>query len=90
MPALDFDFWLRAQAWYDAVQPLLFAAALLMPVLALLGYVAGGREIGVVLAQDPGYVAHLLAAQPPPEARPALLVITWNIRFLSQLPSRFC
>src|ERR1700688_3697260 len=28
-------FWLRVQAWYDSVQPLLFAAALLMPVLAL-------------------------------------------------------
>ncbi len=75
-------FWLRVQPWYGAVQPLLFAAALLMPVLALLGYVAGGREIGVVLAQDPGYVARLLAAQPPPEARPALFVITWAIRLV--------
>ena len=75
-------FWLRVQPWYGAVQPLPFAAALLMPVLALLGYVAGGREIGVVLAQDPGYVARLLAAQPPPEARPALFVITWAIRLV--------
>jgi adenylate cyclase len=74
-------FWLRVHPWYATVQPLLFAAALLMPVLALLGYVAGGREIGVVLALDPGYVARLLAAQPPPEARPALFVITWAIRF---------
>lgn len=75
-------FWLRVQPWYAPVQPLLFAAVLLMPVLALLGYVAGGREIGVVLAQDPGYVARLLAAQPPPTARPALFVITWGIRFV--------
>jgi adenylate cyclase len=75
-------FWLRVQPWFGAVQTLLFAAALLMPVLALLGYVAGGREIGVMLAQDPGYVARLLAAQPPPEARPALFVITWGIRFV--------
>jgi adenylate cyclase len=73
-------FWLRVRPWYDTVQPVLFAGALLMPVLALLGYVAGGREIGVVLAQDPGFVARLLAAQPPPEARPALFVITWGIR----------
>ncbi len=70
-------FWLRLQPWYDALQPLLFAAALLMPVFALLGYVAGGREIGVILAQDPGYAARLLAAQPPPQARPALFVVTW-------------
>jgi adenylate cyclase len=75
-------FWLRLQPWYDALQPLLFAAALLMPVFALLGYVAGGREIGVILAQDPGYVARLLAAQPPPQARPALFVVTWGIRFI--------
>src|ERR1700676_4174393 len=75
-------FWLRVQPWYDIVQPVLFAAALLTPVLALLGYVAGGREIGAVLAQDPGYVTRLLALQPPPEARPALLAITWGIRFV--------
>jgi adenylate cyclase len=74
-------FWLRVKPWYDALQPFLFAAALLMPVLALLGYVAGGREIGVVLAHDPGYVARLLADEPPPEARPALFVISWGIRF---------
>jgi adenylate cyclase len=74
-------FWLRAKPWYDALQPLLFAAALLMPVVALLGYVAGGREIGVVLAHDPGYVARLLADEPPPEARPALSAISWGIRF---------
>src|SRR5579863_4042826 len=73
-------FWLRLKPWYDALQPFLFAAALLMPVLALLGYVAGGREIGVVLAHDPGYVARLLADEPPPEARPALFVISWGIR----------
>jgi len=75
-------FWLRLQPWYAPAQPLLFAAALLMPVLALLGYVAGGREIGVMLAQDPGYVARLLATQPPPEARRALFVVMWGIRFL--------
>jgi len=74
-------FWLRVRPWYGAVQPLLFAAALLTPILALLGYVAGGREIGVVLARDPSYVVRLLAAEPPPEARPALFVITWGIRF---------
>jgi len=75
-------FWLRLRPWYDRAQPLLFAAALLLPVLALLGFVAGGREIGTILAQDPGYVARLLAAEPPPAARPALFTITWGIRFL--------
>jgi adenylate cyclase len=75
-------FWLRLRPWYGSAEALLFAAALILPVLALLGFVAGGREIGVVLAQDPRYVARLLAAQPPPEARPALYAIAWGIRLL--------
>jgi adenylate cyclase len=74
-------FWLRLRPWYDRAQPLLFGAALLLPVFALLGFVAGEREIGVVLAQDPRYVVRLLASQPPPEARAALYTITWGIRF---------
>lgn len=74
-------FWLRLRWWYDTAQPFLYAAALLVPVLALLGYVAGGREIAVVLAQNPDRIARMMAAQPPPEARPALLAIAWGIRF---------
>ncbi len=74
-------FSLRLRPWYDQAQPLLFAAALLLPVLAILGFVAGGREIGTILAQDPDYVHRLLAAQPPPGARPALAIIAWGIRF---------
>jgi adenylate cyclase len=75
-------FWLRLRRWYDATQPFLYAAALLVPALALAGYIAGGREIGVVLAQDSAYLGRTLAAQPPPEARPALLAIAWSIRFV--------
>jgi adenylate cyclase len=75
-------FWLRVQPWYEPMQPLLFAGALLLPVLALLGFFAGGREIGVILARDPGYVARLLAAEPPPAARGALEAIAWSIRLL--------
>jgi adenylate cyclase len=75
-------FWLRLRPWYDTAQPFLYAAAILVPVLALLGYVAGGREIGVVIVQDPAYLAHTLAAQPPLKARPALRTIAWSIRFV--------
>ena len=75
-------FWLRLQPWYQPVQPLFFAAAVLLPVLALLGFIAGGREISVILAADPRYVARLLAVQPPPEARAALYTIAWSIRFV--------
>jgi adenylate cyclase len=35
-------YWLRLKRWYPSVQPLGFAAALLVPALALSGYVAAG------------------------------------------------
>ena len=36
---------LRLEPWYDRFQPLLFSFALLVPVLALLGYIEAGREV---------------------------------------------
>ena len=35
-------YWLRLRRWYPAVQPLAFAAALLVPALALAGFYAAG------------------------------------------------
>jgi adenylate cyclase len=49
-------FWLRLKPWYVAAQPYLFAAALLIPVLALLGVLVAGKEI-MALAQDPAWLA---------------------------------
>src|ERR671931_379466 len=40
-----FHYWLRIQGWYANVQPVLFAAALLIPSLALAGFAAAGHEI---------------------------------------------
>src|SRR5256886_11206829 len=37
-------YWLRIQRWYAGVQPVLFAAALLIPSLALAGFAAAGDE----------------------------------------------
>src|SRR5512132_1998836 len=37
-------FWLRLRPWYPRAVPWLFATALLLPVLALLGFASGGRE----------------------------------------------
>jgi adenylate cyclase len=48
-------FWLRLKPWFSAVAPYLFAFGLLLPVLALLGFVEGGREVAR-LAQDPGWL----------------------------------
>ena len=38
-------FWLRLRAWYAKAVPYLYAAALLIPVLSLLGFTAAGVEI---------------------------------------------
>src|SRR5215471_19110228 len=46
--------WLRLKPWYPAAQPYLFAAALLIPVLALLGFVQAGREVAY-LYREPGW-----------------------------------
>jgi adenylate cyclase len=56
-------FWLRLKPWYERWQPLLFAFALLMPTLAVLGYAEAGREV-LTIAQDPAWVAELHAAHP--------------------------
>ena len=38
-------FWLRLRPWYRALQPVLLALAVLLPTLALIGFVEGGREV---------------------------------------------
>jgi adenylate cyclase len=38
-------YWLRLQRWYASAQPALFAAALLIPALALAGFAAAGNEL---------------------------------------------
>mgnify|MGYP002378291189 CR=1 FL=1 len=52
-------FWLRAKPWFPRYAPLLFAFALLVPVLALLGFAEAGKQsVGLPattnFAPDPG------------------------------------
>ena len=42
---LGLHYWLRIQRWYPAAQPLVFAAALLVPTIALAGFAAAGNEL---------------------------------------------
>jgi len=48
-------FWLRLKSWYPRMAPVLFGIALLLPVLALLGFVQAGREVSA-MARQPGWV----------------------------------
>jgi adenylate cyclase len=38
-------YWLRLQRWYASAQPALFAAAILIPAMALAGFAAAGNEL---------------------------------------------
>ncbi len=46
------NFWLRLKPFYPKATPVLYGAALLIPVLALLGYTEAGRDV-IELAKNP-------------------------------------
>jgi adenylate cyclase len=58
---IGIHFWLRTKPWYPAWQPLFASFALLLPALALAGYVAGGNQI-LRAAQSPRYAEAVLDA----------------------------
>ena len=45
-------YWLRLKSWYPRALPVLYALAVLLPVLALLGFARAGTEV-LALATDP-------------------------------------
>ena len=53
---LGIHFWLRLQPWFARVRSVLLCASVLLPVLALLGYLQAGRTV-VALAKDPAWRA---------------------------------
>jgi adenylate cyclase len=72
-------FWLRLKPWYPRWQPILYAFALLLPTLAILGFFEGGRQV-MALAEDPAWVAQLAQEHPrAPATEAALLdeVVVW-------------
>jgi adenylate cyclase len=55
-------FSLRLRRWFPRYALVLFAAALLLPLLALLGFVQAGREVEFLLAQNPAWIDQLKQA----------------------------
>ncbi len=53
---LGLSFLLQLRRWYPVWRPILLTGAVLLPVLALLGFAAGGREVARDLA-NPGFAA---------------------------------
>lgn len=62
---LGLYLWLRLKPWFGRAAPYLLVAATLVPVLALLGYVQGGRAV-VTLSQDAAWKADWVVAPPKP------------------------
>ncbi|MCZ6588661.1 MAG: adenylate/guanylate cyclase domain-containing protein [Alphaproteobacteria bacterium] len=48
-------YWLRLRPWFARALAWLYGFALLIPVLGLLGFVNGGRAVGQLVANDPGF-----------------------------------
>jgi adenylate cyclase len=75
-------FWLRFRPWYAGARPWLFAIALLLPTLALLGFVAAGREVSA-LARVPGWTEVVLRAAKAPTGAEAARLVAIRETFLN-------
>jgi adenylate cyclase len=60
-------FWLRLKPVYHRLRASLFAGALLVPVLALLGFATAGRQV-LELAQDPEWLRDVVTRMHAPDA----------------------
>ena len=53
---IGIHYWLRTKSWYAAWQPAFFAYGLLLPTLAIAGYVTGGNQVLREAKADPAFV----------------------------------
>jgi len=72
---IGFHFWLRLRPWYARVAPIYLAVAVLLPVLALLGFAEAGREISGLMARQPEWFERTLAAANVPRGSQRELLI---------------
>jgi adenylate cyclase len=53
---IGIHYWLRTKPWYPKWRPLFFSYGLLLPTLALAGYVTGGNQVLREARSDPDFV----------------------------------
>jgi len=70
---IGIHFWLRTKPWYPTWRTLLFAVGLLLPTLALAGFVTAGNEM-LRAAENPGYVKQAFAGSNLTEAKRSTIV----------------
>jgi adenylate cyclase len=67
--AIGIHFWLRTKRWYPPWMPVFGALAVLIPALALAGYISGGNQVRREIHADPAMLASIQrAAHVTPEA----------------------
>jgi adenylate cyclase len=72
---IGLHFWLRLRPWYGRWALYFFSFALLLPVLALLGFAQAGKEVSELMARDPHWLEQTLqAANAPRGAERAWLI----------------
>jgi adenylate cyclase len=65
---IGLHFWLRLKPWYERGLPYLYGFALLLPVLAILGFTTAGKEVAL-LAEDPAWLEEAWEAIRPPSSQ---------------------
>jgi adenylate cyclase len=75
---IGIHFWLRTKRWYPEWRPFLFGFALLLPTLALAGYLTAGNQI-LREAKKPDFVSLALEdANLTPQNRAAIAQMKWT------------
>ncbi len=74
---IGLHYWLRVKSWYPEWARVLYGAALLIPALALAGFVTGAKEVAH-LAADPEWFAPWAAAINLPESAELARIYAWN------------
>jgi len=64
---MGIHYWLRMQPWYERIRMVLYTVAVLLPVLALLGFSQAGR-FAATLAADPVWIRETFADARMPDA----------------------
>lgn len=64
---IGLHFWLRIRPWYQAVRPWLLLLAVLLPGLALAGFLVGGREMQAISVFDPSWQERLAIVERWPD-----------------------
>jgi adenylate cyclase len=67
-------YWLRLKPWYPQVRAVLFAIAVIVPVLALIGFADAGRAVAEKLA-DPAWLPGLVARDNLPNQAAAVEIV---------------